>query len=118
MEMGEGQRGKEWEETEESAAAWKKRLADWNVRMRLYYQLNREAEWELADAQHALRDAEIEAHEADEGYQQALDWARSSRYNVQEYATVCRAGHERRLSEIHADLEEAREATGGMAWTP
>eukprot|EP00966_Prymnesium_polylepis_P333866 7389281-Prymnesium_polylepis.1 len=90
MEMGEWQRGKEWEETEESAAAWKKRLADWNVRMRLYYELNRMAEWELADARHAVRDAEIEAREADEGYQQALDWVRSSRHNVQKYATDCR----------------------------
>ena len=30
-------------ETQESAAAWKKRMCDWNLRMRLYYELNREA---------------------------------------------------------------------------
>ena len=66
------------EETQESAAAWEKRMGDWNVRMRLYYELNREAEWELEDARHEEHEASIEAHEADDWYQKSLEWRRSS----------------------------------------
>ena len=106
------------EETQESAAAWKKRMGDWNVRMRLYYELNREAEWELEDARHEEHEASIEAHEADDWYQKSLEWRRSSGRRVAEYETVLREGHDRRAREVESVLEEAREAAGGMAWTP
>ena len=116
MEM-DGESAAASKETPESAAAWKKRLAEWNVRMGLYYQLNRESDWELADARHAEHDAAIEAREADEFYQETLDWVRSSRQAVEQYATVCRMSRERRLREIQDDLTEARAAAGGMEWT-
>ena len=115
---GEWQRGKEWKETQESADAWKKRMADWNVRMEMYLRLNREADWELADARQAEHEAQIEAHEADEWYQKSLDWDRSSRSRVQECSAELRVSRERRLSEIQAVLEEARGASGGMEWAP
>ena len=69
-------------ETQESAAAWKKRMCDWNLRMRLYYELNREADWELEDARNEEREASIEALEADDWYQKSLEWDRSSRQRV------------------------------------
>ena len=80
--------------------------------------LFRHARQELADARRAEHDAAIEAREADEFYQETLDWVRSSRRAVEQYAAECRMSRERRLREIQDDLAEARGAGAvGMEWT-
>eukprot|EP00966_Prymnesium_polylepis_P330630 7386252-Prymnesium_polylepis.1 len=104
------------DDTEESAAAWQKRHADYTIRTRLFNELNREAEWELSDATYEECETSTEAFEAVKLYEEMLEWDRTCRRNFEQYTRECRESSGQRVSEIQAVLEAAREMDGGMPW--